>query len=116
MQGRKLLEAHMDPTSFGNLAVRTKAITSGDMRKAVLYQQTKAKDLKLGEVCVYLGLINREELNMILGKQTVLRKPDLEKRAIVLAQTANATAKTQHLTEVLDTFRRRTLKLAEKFG
>ena len=118
MQFRKkvLLDASRDPTSFGNLALRTSVLTARSLAKALAYQHSKAQTLKIGEICVYLGHLSRDDLDMLLRKQDVLRKPEPEKRAVIMAETMSAAAQTRHLSRVLDAFQQCTLQLAERYG
>ena len=118
MQFRKqtLLEASRDPTSFGNLALRTGVLTANSLAKALAYQHSKAQDLKIGEICVYLSYMDKDDLETLLRKQAVLRKPKPEKRAVIMAETMSAAAQTRHLSQVLDAFQRCTLKLVERYS
>jgi len=90
-----------DPTSLGNLLVNINVITQEQLDKAIEFQASNG-ELLLGEVCVYMGFIERELLSDIVDQQRILRSNTEDKHAAVIQRVIEATTKASGLNQSLD--------------
>ena len=93
---RKISSIHKalkDPTSLGNLLLRTRLITDSQLDEACRFQW-KNESLRLGEALVQLGLIDKEIMDAVIEEQKHMRSSVVEKSTIVLEHAEQATKRT----------------------
>jgi hypothetical protein len=65
-------DPHQDVTSIGNLLIDAGICTKEQVQKAICYQCDNP-DAMLGEALVQLGSLTRDQLDVILARQEIMR-------------------------------------------